>query len=232
MPEHKNGLDAIGHWFKSLFARQRPASSSAEAGVAGQAESEVAGKAIPIVVSAVPARLQAKGEAQPSSAPPSPGSKRSKDKDNNLSVPSPSTHHRGSSAPSPPKGSLQSSGSQPNVFGSNPPPPIFAFLVPLIEQYSPAIVPYVDRAQGLYAEFLDSDQKSHYIYHIIIGLTLLYLLSSLLMLVFKLFVFSILMFSTGWTVHTSEWFASSEAMKRYAFGAVAFIGVYLFAIMN
>lgn len=227
--ENKNAFDAFGNWVKALFTRQR-SPNAADPVIAVQVDGELGGKAGAAVVSAVPARM--KGESS-SSAPPSPGLKRSKDgsKDAALSVPSP-THQRVLSAPSPPRGSLQGSGSQQNIFGSSAPPPIFAFLVPLVEQYSPAVVPYLDRAQDLYAEFLDSDQKSHYVYHIIIGLTLLYLLSSLMLFVFKLFVFSVLMFSTGWTVHTSDWFNSNEALKRYAFGAVAFIGVYLFALMH
>lgn len=230
--QNKNAFDAVGTWFKSLFSR----SSSSAAGSEAQLEGEIGGRvaqAGPVVVSAVPARLQGKGEASSSSAPPSPGLKRSKDgSGSKLSVPSPNAHQRVLSAPEHQRGALQSSGSLPVVYGENSPPPIFGFLVPLIEQYSPAVVPYVDKAQELYAEFRDSDQRTHYVYHIGIVIVLLYLLSSLLIFAFKLLVFTILMFSTGWTVHTSEWFNSNEVLKRYAFGATGLIGLYLFILMN
>lgn len=231
-PESKNAIDAIGHWMKSLFTKQRHTSSASapDAGVSVQAAGDDGSKGGPVTYSAVPARLQ---DRPSSSAPPSPGLKRSNGGGSSLSIPSSSSHQRVSSAPSPPpKGLLQASGSQPIIYAPNSTPPIFGFLIPFVEQFSPAITPYVDKAQVLYQEFKNSDEKSHYIWHICILVVLLYFLSSLLIFAFKLFVFTTLMFSTGWTVHTAEWFSSSEMAKRYAFAATGLIGVYLFILMN
>lgn len=125
---------------------------------------------------------------------------------------------------------------EPAIAGTEPgqgdgAPAIFALLNPLVQTYAPVVTPYLEQGQRWYEQFRDGDQKSFWLTHAFIALILLYVLSSFLIFAFKLFVFTVVMYSTGWTVHTSE-LLHSETTKKYAYIATGLIGLYLFALMN
>lgn len=166
------------------------------------------------VHSAIPARLAAPSK-NASSAPSSPASRRKSDSvDVNQMMRSPSS-------PGP-----------ATTYEQDNPPLIFALITPMLQAYAPMVLPHIEKAQVWYEQFRDGDQKSFWLTHAFILLVLLYLLSSLLLFAFKLTVFTILMYSTGWTVYTSELFNHNENVKKYAYVCTAFIGLYLFALMN
>ena len=169
--------------------------------------------------SAVPARLNVSSKGTGSSAPPSPASKRKAEVPDVMRSPS-----------APAEVSNPAFGNSPPEDGTEP--IVFTLIMPLVQLYVPAVLPYVTQAQQWYENFRDGDQKSFWLTHAFIALILLYLLSSMLIFTFKLFVFAILMYSTGWTVYTSELFRHNEATKRYAYICTALIGLYLFALMN
>ena len=176
-------------------------------------EVPVGGGASP--ASAVPTRLNVSSKGT-GSAPPSPSAKRRADAPEMMRSPS---------AP------------VVDVYTNSPPedsttPLVFSLIAPLAQVYAPMTVPYITHAQEWYEKFRDGDQKSFWLTHAFIALILLYLLSSMLLFTFKLLVFAILMYSTGWTVYTSELFRHNEATKRYAYIGTGLIGLYLFMLLN
>lgn len=173
-------------------------------------------------------------QAPPAGAPPSAVPPRLKDSNKGGSGSPGSNRKRTDSDPfarvgSPPElpPPLQSAG--------EPLPPdgtfLFQLVMPLAESYAPAAAPYVQQAQRTYERFRDTDQKSFWLTHALLGLVLLYFLSSMLLFAFKLFVFTILMYSTGWTVYTSE-LLHNETVRKYAYFGTALLGLYLFALLN
>jgi hypothetical protein len=165
--------------------------------------------------SAIPARLNASSKGT-SSAPSSPGGRRKAEPEmmRSPSAPNPELNYE------PPGGATETT------------PFIFALANPLLQLYAPSVLPQVERAQRWYEQFRDGDQKSFWLTHAFLFLVLLYLLSAMLLFTFKLIVFTVVMYSTGWTVYTSELFNHNEAVKKYAYIATALIGLYLFALMN
>lgn len=219
----------VGKWFKSLFTRNRT-----DAGSGGSAvviESPGSGDAgdLQSTKSAVPPRLRQSGGV--SSAPSSPSGGRKADKaSKGGSSAAIIDHQRVSSAPPARSSSpLLNSNGGPSADGL---PAIFGFIGPAFEQYAPLITPYWERLEAWYDQFRDSDQKSLYVVHLCVGLALLYFLSSTIIFIFKLFVFSTLTFSTAWTVHTSQVFARNEDSKRYAYVSICVMALYLFVVMH
>lgn len=213
-----NGIDMAWRQFKSFFRpRRREQPGLRDSGTVNR-DGYNAPATGASAASAIPSRLTESHKGT-SSAPSSPaGGRRKAEMDPRFSI----QEHRSLSAP--PDGL--------NAPEEDATPILFTLLGPMLHTYAPMLTPYAERGRQMYEQFRDGDQKSFWLTHAFIALILLYFLSAMLVFLFKMFVFVILMYSTGWTVYTSELFNHNEAIKKYAYIATGLLGLYLFAIMN
>jgi hypothetical protein len=200
--DNLNGIDAAWKQLKSFFKPKKR-------------DGPLPGQEQGMPMSAVPTRLKDSSKGT-SSAPSSPASRRKAEMEAQMM--------RSSSAPEPGIAGIESNDGDGT-------PAIFALVNPLIQMYAPMLAPYAEQGQKWYEQFRDGDQKSFWLTHAFFALVVLYLLSSFLIFAFKLFVFTVVMYSTGWTVHTSE-LLHNETVRKYAYIATGLIGLYLFALMN